>query len=327
METWKVRVRDVNQPPSIVRASPDAERSVEVTTGGVQDFLVKATDPDRDDRLAYRWSLDGQEVASSEHWQFRAPATEGNHQVRVEIQDRKGMKKQQIWQVLVKAAAPLPEPPVWRVVEPRTETLTVQAGEVLTLAATAELARQELARQEPAAKSAMRYVWTLNNEPAQASQPERFRFSETTPDTYQVTVVAIAPTGLKSSPRRWTITVRPRDIVVPPLSVSGKTELQEAEVREWLEENYRRSWESKNTDQLVSLGLLQTQGASNLKKVLAEYKEFRVALSDVDIQAQGTQATVSFKRVDTMDGTTVAHPNRTTILLEKRPDGRIVVRK
>ena len=325
-ETWKVRVHDVNQPPSIVRASPDAERSVEVIAGGVQDFMVKATDPDRDDRLAYAWSLDGQEVARSERWQFRAPATEGDHQVRVEIQDRNGMKKQQVWQVLVKAVTPPPEPPVWSMVEPRTETLTVQAGEVLTLTATAELARQELARQEPAAKSAIRYVWTLNNEPAQASQPERFRFSETTPDTYHVAVVAIAPTGLKSNPRRWTITVRPPDIAIPPPSVSGKTELREAEVREWLE-NYRRTWESKNTDQLVSWGLLSPQDATKLQQVLTAYKEFQVTLSDVAIQAQGTHATVSFKRVDTMDRNTVAHPNRTTIMLEKRTDGRIVVRK
>ena len=148
-ETWKVRVHDVNQPPSIVRASPDAERSVEVIAGGVQDFMVKATDPDRDDRLAYAWSLDGQEVARSERWQFRAPATAGSHQVRVEIQDRKGIKKQQIWQVLVKAVAPPPEPPVWSMVEPRTETLTVQAGEVLTLTATAELARQNWHARNP----------------------------------------------------------------------------------------------------------------------------------------------------------------------------------
>jgi hypothetical protein len=172
----------------------------------------------------------------------------------------------------------------------------------------------------------IRYIWTLNNEPAQASQPERFRFSETKPDTYQVTVVAIAPSGLKSSPREWTITVRPRDVVVPPPSVSGKTELREAEVREWLE-NYRRAWESKNTDQLVSWGLLSPQDATKLQQVLTTYKEFQVTLSDVAIQAQGTHATVSFKRVDTMDRNTVPHPNRTTILLEKRTDGRIVVRK
>jgi hypothetical protein len=108
--------------------------------------------------------------------------------------------------------------------------------------------------------------------------------------------------------------------------VSGKTELREAEVQEWLE-TYRRAWESKNTDLLVSWGLLSTQDATKLQQVLTAYKEFRVALLDVDIQAQGTQASVSFKRVDTMDRNTVPHPNRTTILLEKRTDGRIVVRK
>lgn len=234
-ETWQVRVHDVNRPPSIVRVSPDVERSVEMSAGEVQDFTVKATDPDRDDRLAYAWSLDGQEVARSERWQFRAPATPGSHQVRVEIQDREGMKQQHVWQVRVKAAAPPPEPPV-------------------------------------------------------------------------------------------TIAARPPDVAVPPPPAPEKPELREAEVRDWLE-SYRRTWESKNTTQLVSWGLLSAQDATKLQQVLTTYNEFRVALSDVDIQAQGAQATVSFKRVDTMDRNTVAHPNRTTILLEKRSDGRIVVRK
>ena len=139
-------------------------------------------------------------------------------------------------------------------------------------------------------------------------------------------LVEIAPSGLKSSPRQWTVKVRPPDIAVPPPSPSGKTELREAEVRDWLE-NYRRAWESKNTDQLVSLGVLSTQDATKLQQVLASYREFRVMLSEVDIQGQGAQATVSFKRVDTMDRNTVPHPNRTTILLEKRSDGRIVVQK
>jgi hypothetical protein len=318
-EAWAVRVQNVNQPPSIVKTSPAAGGAVEVAAGGVQDFTVNATDPDRDDRLAYVWSLDGREVARGERWQFRAPAGEGSHNVTIEIQDREGVKKRQAWQVVVKAAAP-PEPPVWGTVQPRDEGLTIQAGEALTLAATAALPRPG-----PEAKSPIRYAWSLNNEPAQTGQQTRFRFSETEPGTYRVAVVAIAPSGLKSSPRQWTVNVRPRDIAVPP-PPSGKTELREAEVRDWLE-SYRRAWESKNTDQLVSLGVLSTQDATKLQHVLAAYREFRVTLSDVDIQEQGAQATVSFKRVDTMDRNTVPHPDRTTILLEKRADGRIVVQK
>jgi hypothetical protein len=206
-------------------------------------------------------------------------------------------------------------------VQPRDEGLTIQAGEALTLAATATLPRPG-----SEAKSTIRYAWSLNDKPAQTGQQTRFRFSETRPGTYQVAVVAIAPSGLKSSPRRWTVNVRPPDIAVPPPPPSGKTELREAEVRDWLE-NYRRAWESKNTDQLVSLGVLSTQDATKLQQVLAAYREFRVTLSDVDIQERGAQATVSFKRVDTMDRNTVPHPNRMTILLEKRSDGRIVVQK
>ncbi|NOT52963.1 MAG: hypothetical protein HOP18_00015 [Deltaproteobacteria bacterium] len=235
-ETWRVRVREVNHPPRIVRASPNAERSVEMTTGETQEFTVNATDPNRDDRLAYVWSLDGQEVARSERWRFHAPATAGDHQVSVEIQDREGLKQQHVWRVLVKAVVPPPEPPP------------------------------------------------------------------------------------------VTIPVRPRESVAPPPSVPGKMELREAEVQEWLE-NCRHALESKNTDQLVSWEMYSAQEATILQQVISQYRVFRVAFLDVAIQTQGAQASVSFNRVDTMDGKTVAHPNRTTIRLEKLGDGRIVVRK
>jgi hypothetical protein len=49
-------------------------------------------------------------------------------------------------------------------------------------------------------------------------------------------------------------------------------------------------------------------------------------LQDVEIHREGTQATVSFTRVDTMDGKPLPHPRR-TLTIEKREDGRIVIRK
>lgn len=318
-ETWQVRVQNVNQPPSIVKTSPGAEQSVQVSAGGVQDFIVNATDPDRDDRLTYVWSLDGQEVARSERWQFRAPAVEGTHRVAVEVEDREGLKKQQEWQVLVKAVALPADPPVWRTIQPREDKLTVRVGDPLTLSATAELPRQTVE-----GKATIRYTWSLNSESVQENQSDRFQFNETRPGTYQIAVVAIGPTGLKSSLRRWTVEVRPLD--VPPPPPPGPTELRETEVREWLE-GYRRAWENKSTDRLVALGALPSEKASEIQQALSVYKEFHVALTDVDIQRQGMQATVSFQRTDTINGKTFNVPNRTTILLEKRTDGQIVIRK
>jgi len=317
-ETWQVRVQNVNQPPNIVKTSPGAGQTVQVASGGVQDFTVNAADPDRDDRLAYVWSLDDKEVSRSERWQFRAPATESAHRVTVEVQDREGLKKQQEWQVLVKAV-PLPDkPPEWRTTQPRDDKLTVRLGDSVMLSATAELL------QKTEEKATIRYVWSRNSESVQEGQSDRFRFDETRPGTYQVAVVAIGPTGLKSGPRRWTIEVRPPDVPPPPPPEPG--ELRETEVREWLE-GYRRAWEEKSTDRLVALGALSSQDATKLQQVLAVYKEFHVVFTDVDIQRQGTQATVSFQRVDTMEGKQVSHPGRTTLRLEKRTDGQIVIRK
>jgi hypothetical protein len=59
---------------------------------------------------------------------------------------------------------------------------------------------------------------------------------------------------------------------------------------------------------------------------LRQSQVFRVTLTDVDIQCEGEQATVSFKRVDTIDGTTFVHPERAVFHLEKR-DGRMAIRR
>jgi len=61
--------------------------------------------------------------------------------------------------------------------------------------------------------------------------------------------------------------------------------------------------------------------AENLK----QYQVFRVTLTAMEIQCESDQVTISFKRIDTIDGTTFVHPERTVIHLEKS-NGRLVGR-
>jgi hypothetical protein len=77
---------------------------------------------------------------------------------------------------------------------------------------------------------------------------------------------------------------------------------------------------------LVTLGIFSLLDADRAVETLKQYQEFRVTLTEVDIQCEGEQATASFKRVDTIDGTTFVHPERTIFHLEKR-DGRMAIRR
>jgi hypothetical protein len=105
----------------------------------------------------------------------------------------------------------------------------------------------------------------------------------------------------------------------PPMTIS------EAEVKAWLE-TYRRAWEEKNIDKLVQLGGVPAQQANKVQEGLSRYESFRVVFKDVDIRREETRATVSFTRVDTIDGKDRIHPDRKVLIIEKQ-GGRLVSRQ
>lgn len=115
-KTWQVRVQDVNRPPVIDGASPKVG-PVEISASEQRSFAIQAADPDKEDRLTYVWSLDGQEVArgSSASWQLPASAAEAAHKVTVDVVDKAGKSKQAVWNVTPKPSPP----PVVAAVQPR----------------------------------------------------------------------------------------------------------------------------------------------------------------------------------------------------------------
>jgi len=204
-----------NRPPHLVAASPPTP-ALEIAAGDVQRFSVKASDPDKDDRLAYIWFLDGQEVARGPTWEFRAPSpppSETHYQVKVEVSDKGGLKSHFAWNLAVMLPSPLP-----RIVDaqPHDRKVVMQAGEALEFSVVAELAggAQEV-------KQGLRYQWQVDDTPPQTTQTASFRFVDPTPAPHRVTVLAISPQGFKSTPKGWIVEVRPAD--VPPPSPDGAT--------------------------------------------------------------------------------------------------------
>lgn len=118
-----------------------------------------------------------------------------------------------------------------------------------------------------------------------------------------------------------TLAARPRkaEVVAPlPPGISAK------EVQAWVSAPHR-ALEERNVEALVALGALPRDGANRARQILATYEDFRVAFQEVEIQIAGSQAEVSFSRIDTIDGQTVTHPARKVFILEKGGNGQLSV--
>jgi hypothetical protein len=300
VQSWQVRVSAGNWPPAVTTAYPKPGL-VDVLLGETKEFNVQATDPNKDDRLAYVWSLDGAEVSRGESRTWRLPTslTEGAHRVALEIADKAGLKTQVAWVVMTKA--PPKPPPRIIAFQPKESQLSTRVGDSLDFLASADT---------PGSK----YQWSVNGA-VQGTETGQFRFANTTQaGSYQIVAIAISPEGLNSNPKQWNV-----EISSPPSSPI----ITEEEVRDWLE-TYRRAYEGKNISRLVQLGTLDQAYATQLSQTLAVYQDYHVAVVDVSIRREGANSIVTFKRRDTMDGIT-----QTTALisfsLEKGNDGRISV--
>jgi hypothetical protein len=265
--------------------------------------------------LTYVWSVDGTEVAQGDRpsWQIPDTSTAGQRRVTVEVFDKGGLKDQVAWNVTVKALA---QPPLIANPQPRDEKVIVNAGEPLDFSITA--------RVPGGASPRLRYQWSVNNASPSQTDTGRFRFTETKPGTYELTAVAISPEGLESSPRKWTIEVRP--VVVTPLSLPPSLEFSEAEVRTWLETTYQQAWERKDIEALVQLGVVPPQEAANLKETFSRFKDYRVEIRNIDIRMDGkNRAVVKIVRIDTVQNRR-SSPYTQELTLEKQSDGRLSVR-
>src|SRR5262249_44510563 len=98
---WKVRVLNVNRPPTIVSVSPRANTTIPLAVGEEQFFAVDAVDPDTEDRLTYTWKLNGQEVSRGKTWRFQVPSTTRIFKIVVAVADQSGVTTTVEWRVRV----------------------------------------------------------------------------------------------------------------------------------------------------------------------------------------------------------------------------------
>jgi len=323
-KNWSVRVQDTPRSPVITSASPKAG-AVQMKAGEEQSFTVQASDPDKEDRLVYVWSLDGEEVdrGDNRNWKLPASMSDVSHAVQVQVLDKAGKSVQVAWNVTPKALA---VPPRIIDVDPSDTSLTVDAGKPLDLTVTAEVVGD--------AKKELSYLWSVNDARPQRTDSGRFRFAEAKPGSYQLSVIAVGPDGLQSAAKRWTVEVkaievaRPQPPSPPPLPKSDPSPaaLSQQEAMNWLETTYRQAWENKNTDVLVQLGEISAQDAAKLRGILDGYKSYRVSFKDVTVRSEGNRAVVRFTRLDTIDGKILTLPSK-EVTLEKSEGGRIARRR
>ncbi len=305
---WKIQTGTPNRAPRIVSSSPAANEAIRLETNGNQSFSVEAQDPDDNETLTYRWLFDGKQVNTSSHWHFHAHAAVGPHTVEVIVTDASGIRVTRSWVVTVEAPA---TPPTIVKAQPSSNKLTLREGEPLSFSVRGNTS---------SGTNDMRYQWTFDRDTPKTTETGEYSLKDTSIGKHNLSVVAIAPQGLTSKPRSWVIEILPAQL--KPKPESPPLVIQESEVRAWLD-SYQRAWQAKDIDALARLGEVSPNGRDNLRKVLSDYGDFRVSLEEIEIRAEGGEATVSFKRVDTIDGKTLPHPRRKQVVLQKLPSGGV----
>jgi hypothetical protein len=295
------------------------EDSVAVTLGKTQQFTIRADDPDTDDRIAYVWSLDGQEVARDESgsWQLPATLAEGTHRVTVEVIDKGGLKTQAACNIAAKGP-PVKIPPRIIAFEPQNEKVLLQEGEGRDFRLRVSLP------DDSGADNKVTYQWTINDRPPQSTDSGLFRFAEAQPGSYRLTAVALGRDGLQSDAQKWLIEVKAREIERPK-PPPDKPRLSREEVERWIDD-MKQAYAKKDAEQLVRLGVNEPKSRQGLESMFAEERSHTVQLENVKINIQGNRAEVSYTRFDMINNRRTP-PVTLSLTLEKGADGQITMRR
>jgi hypothetical protein len=300
---WPIRFSAANRPPAIADFAPGDTR-IKLASGTAQRFAVEAKDADPGEPLTYGWFLDGRQVGKGNAFELDAKVPAGQHRVEVRVSDKAGATATQRWDVAI--AAPV-SPPAITEAKPAGGRIDAEAEAELEFSAVASLP----------SGGPLSYEWRLDGGPSRKTSAGQLRLPPLLAGSHTLAVVAVSPEGLRSAPRDWTIEIKPK---------ATKTAVVESDVRDWLEV-YRRAWEGKDVDLLIQLGEVTRERAPQLREVLAGYDGLRVTVKDLEIRIEGDSAKVTFRREDTIDGKTVAHPDLKEVVLAKQANGRLTRRK
>ena len=291
--------------PTIVDLSPPA-KPFELAAGTTRTFRVKATDPDPGDTVRYAWLVGARQVASDASFVLEAPADAKDGQalaVKLEVTDGTGNQLAREWKVTVT----VPRPRVTSA-EPRGPEVTVEPGESRAFVVRASSER---------AGARIRYEWTLDGRPVSGAVESLELPTDLSLGRHTVQVVALDERDLASEARRWSVVVKPDEVIE-----SGA--VTKDDVQRWLGQ-YRAAFQAGNAEALVALGV-----AANLsegERMTGGWKR-DVEISVTSIDPKGSSATVVFKRVDTdkESGRVLPHPAPLTYQLRKDGAGLRAVR-
>jgi hypothetical protein len=196
---WRVKVVDTNRPPHLVAAMPTTQ-TLTVKSGETVRFSAQAEDPDRDDALAYVWSLDGARIAEGERFEIKSGTPGARQRVEVAAVDRAGLSERRSWEIAVEAAPPLP-PLVIRAASPKVapdQELILTEGQSQTFSI-------EIAGGDPAV---LEYVWQLDGKKQATGSRWTYKAPASASRTKELRVVVSGGTGPPLE-HLWRIRVNP----------------------------------------------------------------------------------------------------------------------
>ena len=195
VHNWKVQIEDVNRPPELTRVIPPAKGPITAKVGDNVVLTGEATDPDRDDRLTYRWTVDGK-PDRTDGPQLNLKVG-GNHAVGLTVSDGKS-EAHTSWQIA--ALSPLP-PFVFEAVPKQLET-------ELRFKGTAEFA---LKPTHDLSLADVSFTWTLDGR--KVSDRPTFSLQATDSTLVRGTPVKLVAVAAdkqgRSFPHDWKVTVLP----------------------------------------------------------------------------------------------------------------------
>jgi general secretion pathway protein A len=322
---WKVAVTNVNRPPVITATEP-RRQTLQLRVDEEQRFTVAMTDPDPDDRVTVRWSLDAKEVAQGASWTFRpTPGTEGDkHAVTVVVSDQSGMKAEKRWRIAV--AGPVVPPLQFVSAQPAEPTLSVPVDQEVAFSVDVTKGHENA-----------QYLWSVDGREQSRERSWTYAPEPSDERTRKIVTVRVQDINTQPIERNWQVRIEAKSVAPPPpppvalaptpavqpsAEIAPRPLLQESEVRAWLEAQ-RQALEGRNVNALIELGALSSQQAERASEILSQYKDFRVSFRNIEIHIDGNRAEVSFSRVDTIEGSEVPHPDRERFLVQKGESGRV----
>jgi len=269
--------------PLVLASAQPAGRSVTIRAGAQQRF--DATLKDANDAVL-QWRLGGDAVGIGESFVLGKPLSEKPGKKMLEVVASRGHDHATLrsWEVEIS-----PPPIGFGKLDPAQPKLERAAGS--TVAFRAPVTGVDM--------GGLSFEWQVNGKTDRGADGPGYEFAPTSPGEYQVSVRATAPWG-ETLANTWRLSIpapTPAPIALKEPTPRPSSD-SSAEAQQWIQA-YCNAFQTKNTDALIALGHVKTQGeASRLREALAAMTNLRVSCSNTSVRVTGDQAIVSFDRTD-----------------------------